>query len=181
MYFSSGRKVPKAHRGGQSVHEGVAAPDPSYPNGLSAHPWGAALISPRGGEVSSLGEALTRHHIQHASSTGSLAWGLSPRRRYFAPAGATKGLCGHRRFAFDFRLRRTRHWRGVALWKPSRPPPDKVDCKSRRLRVAAHPSRAVTLAREPSRNGTPEWVSRGPKALRGVQGQRPWRVVRAAP
>ena len=163
MYFSSGRKVPKAHRGGQSVHEGVAAPDPSYPNGLSAHPWGAALISPRGGEVSSLGEALTRHHIQHASSTGSLAWGLSLRRRRgFAPAGATKGLA-------------------IALWKPSRPPPDKVDCKSRRLRVAAHPSRAVTLAREPSRNGTPEWVSRGPKALRGVQGQRPWRVVRAEP
>ena len=28
MYFSTGRKVPKAHRGGQSVHEGVAAPDP---------------------------------------------------------------------------------------------------------------------------------------------------------
>ena len=28
MYFSTGRKVPKAHRGGQFVHEGVAAPDP---------------------------------------------------------------------------------------------------------------------------------------------------------
>ena len=28
MYFSTRRKVPKAHRGGQSVHEGVAAPDP---------------------------------------------------------------------------------------------------------------------------------------------------------
>ena len=28
MYFSSGRKVPKAHRGGQFVHAGVAAPDP---------------------------------------------------------------------------------------------------------------------------------------------------------
>ena len=28
MFFSTGRKVPKAHRGGQSVHEGVAAPDP---------------------------------------------------------------------------------------------------------------------------------------------------------
>ena len=122
MYFSSGRKVPKAHRGGQSVHEGVAAPDPPYPICLSAQCRGAALITPRGGEVSSLGEALARHHIQHASSTGSLAWGLSPRRRGFAPAGATKGLCGHRRFAFDFRLRRTRHWRGVALWKPREGP-----------------------------------------------------------
>ena len=79
LYFSTGRKVPKAHRGGQSVHEGVAAPDPPYPNGLSAHPWGAALISPRGGEGSSLGEALARHHIQHASSTGSLAWGRYPK------------------------------------------------------------------------------------------------------
>ena len=28
MYFSSGRKVPKAHRGGQFVHAGVATPDP---------------------------------------------------------------------------------------------------------------------------------------------------------
>ena len=72
MYFSTGRKVPKAHRGGQSVHEGVAAPDPSYPNGLSAHPWGAALMTPRGGDMRRMGGALKRHHIQHASSTGSL-------------------------------------------------------------------------------------------------------------
>ena len=40
----------------------------------------------------------------------------------FASAEASRGLCGHRRFAFDFRLRRTRHWRGVALCTPSRPP-----------------------------------------------------------
>ena len=108
-------------RGGQSVHEGVAAPDPSYPNCLSAHPWGAALRTPRGGGVSSLGEALARHHIQHASSTGSLAWGGCPNEGDFAAAAATRGLSGHRRSAFDFRLRRTRHWRAVAPWTPSGP------------------------------------------------------------
>ena len=125
MYFSSGRKVPKAHRGGQSVHEGVAAPDPPpYPNTLRAHCRGAALITPRWGDVSSLGKALARHHIQLASSTGSLAWGLSPRRGDFAAAAA-----------------------------------------SRRLRVAAHPSCAVTPAREEPCAGTPAWESRGPKAL----------------
>ena len=52
---------------------------------------------------------------------------------------------------------------------------------SRNLRVAARPSRAVTPAKERPCAGLPEWVSRGPKALRGVQGQSPWRVVRAAP
>ena len=41
------------------------------------------------------------------------------RQKDFASAEASRGLCGHRRSAFDFRLRRTRHWRGVALWKPS--------------------------------------------------------------
>ena len=186
MYFSTGRKVPKAHRGGQSVHEGVAAPDPSYPNTLRAHCRGAALITPRGGDTQGMGGALKRHHIQHASSTGSLAWGGCSDGRGFAPAGASatsivaskgrsfrltrsafslspqatkaslsaasivaakgrsfrltrsafslspqatkaslpKGLCGHCRSAFDFRLRRTCHWRGVALWKPL-PTPDK--------------------------------------------------------
>ena len=94
MYFSTGRKVPKAHRGGQSVHEGVAAPDPTYPNCLRAHCRGAALMTPRGGGMRRMGGALKRHHIQHASSTGSLAWGLLPHRRGFSPAGATKGLCG---------------------------------------------------------------------------------------
>ena len=93
MYFSTGRKVPKAHRGGQSVHEGVAAPAPPYPNSLRAHCRGAALISPRGGDMRRVGGALKRHNIQHASSTGSLAWGLSPRRGNFAAAAATKGLC----------------------------------------------------------------------------------------
>ena len=92
MYFSSGRKVPKAHRGGQSVHEGVAAPDPPYPICLSAHCRGAALITPRGGEVSSLGEALARHHIQHASSTGSLVWGSCPNAGDFASAAASRRL-----------------------------------------------------------------------------------------
>ena len=43
------------------------------------------------------------------------------RQRDFASVEATKGLSGHCRSAFDFRLRRTRHWRGVALWKPSGP------------------------------------------------------------
>ena len=38
-----------------------------------------------------------------------------------ASADAGRGLCGHRRFAFDFRLRRTRHWRGIALCTPSPP------------------------------------------------------------
>ena len=39
--------------------------------------------------------------------------------------GATKGrsptgrLCDHRRFAYAFPLRGTRHWRDGALWKPS--------------------------------------------------------------
>ena len=37
----------------------------------------------------------------------------------FASAEASRGLCGHRRSAFDFRLRRTRHWRAVALCTPS--------------------------------------------------------------
>ena len=94
LYFSTGRKVPKAHRGGQSVHEGVAAPDPSYPNTLRAHCRGAALITPRGGGMRRMGGALKRHHIQHASSTGSLAWGSCPNAGDFAAAAATKGLCG---------------------------------------------------------------------------------------
>ena len=34
-------------------------------------------------------------------------------------ASLPKGLSDHCRSAFDFRLRRTRHWRAVALWKPS--------------------------------------------------------------
>ena len=79
MYFSTGRKVPKAHRGGQSVYEGGGRPGPPYPNCLSAHPRGAALRTPRRGGVSGLGEALARHHIQHASSTGSLAWESWPK------------------------------------------------------------------------------------------------------
>ena len=37
----------------------------------------------------------------------------------FASAEASKGLCDHCRSAFDFRLRRTRHWRAVALCNPS--------------------------------------------------------------
>ena len=94
LYFSTGRKVPKAHRGGQPVHEGVAAPDPPYPNCLSAHPRGVALISPRGGVVLGLGKALARHHIQHASSTGSLVWGGYPSKQDFAAAAATRGLSG---------------------------------------------------------------------------------------
>ena len=162
MYFSSGRKVPKAHRGGQSVHEGVAAPDPTYPNGLRAHPWGAALMTPRGGDTQSMGGALKRHHIQHASSTGSLAWGLSLRRRRgFAPAGATKGLCDRPLETFAS-------------------PTDEFDWKSRSLRVAARPSRAVTPAKENTRSGIPARVSRGPKALRGVsKGAAPlWRESR---
>ena len=40
--------------------------------------------------------------------------------RNAASAGAGKGLCGHHHFAFDFRLWRTRHWRGVALCTPCR-------------------------------------------------------------
>ena len=36
-------------------------------------------------------------------------------------ASLPKGLSDHCRSAFDFRLWRTRHWRGVALWKPSGP------------------------------------------------------------
>ena len=94
MYFSSGRKVPKAHRGGQSVHEGVAAPDPSYPNGLSAHPWGAALRAPRGGAMLRMGGALTRHTVGTAAYPPFSGVGRLPRRGGFAPAGATKGLCG---------------------------------------------------------------------------------------
>ena len=50
------------------------------------------------------------------------ACGLPLRQlRGAASADAGRGLCGHRRFAFDFRLRRTRHWRGVALCTPSPP------------------------------------------------------------
>ena len=36
-------------------------------------------------------------------------------------ASLPKGLSDHCRSAFDFRRRRTRHWRAVALWKPSVP------------------------------------------------------------
>ena len=43
------------------------------------------------------------------------------RQKDFASAEASRGLCGHRRSAFDFRLRRTRHWRAVALCTPSHP------------------------------------------------------------
>ena len=48
------------------------------------------------------------------------AFSLSP---LATKASLPKGLSDHCRSAFDFRLRRTRHWRGVALWKPSGPSP----------------------------------------------------------
>ena len=44
------------------------------------------------------------------------AFSLSP---LATKASLPKGLSDHCRSAFDFRLRRTRHWRAVALWKPS--------------------------------------------------------------
>ena len=47
------------------------------------------------------------------------AFSLSP---LATKASLPKGLSDHCRSAFDFRLRRTRHWRAVALWKPSGPP-----------------------------------------------------------
>ena len=48
------------------------------------------------------------------------AFSLSP---LATKASLPKGLSDHRHSAFDFRLRRTRHWRGVALWNPSGPSP----------------------------------------------------------
>ena len=48
------------------------------------------------------------------------AFSLSP---LATKASLPKGLSDHCRSAFDFRLRRTRHWRAVALWKPSGPSP----------------------------------------------------------
>ena len=44
------------------------------------------------------------------------AFSLSP---LATKASLPKGLSDHCRSAFDFRLRRTRHWRGVALCNPS--------------------------------------------------------------
>ena len=57
---------------------------------------------------------------------------------------------------------------------------DEVDFICRRPRVAARPLRAVTPARKSAHRRTPEWVSRGPKALRGVsKGAAPlWRESR---
>ena len=103
MYFSSGRKVPKAHRGGQSVHEGVAAPDPSYPNTLCAHPRGAALITPRGGDMQRMGKALARHTVGAAA---------------YPPFS---GVGGYRPGGGVSRLRARPKGFAVALWKPSHP------------------------------------------------------------
>ena len=49
---------------------------------------------------------------------------------------------------------------------------------TRRSRVAARPSRAVTPAKEPTTVSLPKRESRGPKALRGLSGQRPDRESR---
>ena len=49
---------------------------------------------------------------------------------------------------------------------------------TRRPRVAARPSRAVTPAKKPTTVSLPKRESRGPKALRGLSGQRPDRESR---
>ena len=49
---------------------------------------------------------------------------------------------------------------------------------TRRPRVAARLSRAVTPAKEPTTVSLPKRESRGPKALRGLSGQRPDRESR---
>ena len=148
MYFSTGRKVPKAHRGGQSVHEGVAAPDPPYPNTLRAHCRGAALITPRGGRRVKLGRGACAPQDSACVIVGFSGVGRALQRGDFAPAAATRGLSDRPldSFGASYRMKLTVFAAGFA---------------SRRL------SRAVPPAKENTRSGIPTRVSRGPKALRG--------------
>ena len=66
-------------------------------------------MTPRGGDMRRMGGALKRHHIQHASSTGSLAWGICLNAEHFAAAAATRGLSGRPLDSFGA----PSGWRGI--------------------------------------------------------------------